>query len=132
MQYNAPTELKLRVFQACVFSTAIYNCETWGNAVLTKLEKKYCSILKSILGVSKKVCNEFVYIELGLPTLTSLVLRRQWIFYKNILVDRDWPMLRYIVNQSRVHNIMTLLNITKILFKVITIQTRSLRNRFKN
>ena len=102
--YNAPIAIKLRVLQACVYSTVTFNCETWGNATLTKLEKQYCNILKSMLGVNKIVCNEIVYVELGLPTLESVIRKGQWTFYKNILVKNDWPMLRYIVNQSRTHH----------------------------
>ena len=79
----------------------MYNCETWGNVNVKDLEKQYCATLKYILGIRNNACNEFPYIELGLPTLHSLIQSRQHKFYCNIIKNRDWPLLRYIVNQGR-------------------------------
>ena len=34
------------------------------------------------------------------PTLTSLIHKRQYIFYKQCRVDRDWPLQRYIIRKA--------------------------------
>lgn len=103
--YNAPLNVKLKVLHACLYLSVLYNCETWGNANLNDLEKQYRDILKYILGIRNGSCNEFPYLELGLPTLKSIVQSRQHKFYMNILKNQDWPLLRYIVNQGRQCNV---------------------------
>ena len=99
--YYAPLKVKLKVLDACLYSSVLYNCETWGNVNTSDLEKQYCATLKYILGIRHQCCNEFPYIELGLPTLTSIIQTRQYKFYCNIVKNKDWPLLRYIVNLGR-------------------------------
>ena len=99
--FNAPFNVKEKVLESCLCSGILYNCEAWGNANVRALETKYLTVMKYILGVRKQTCNEFVYIELGVPTLQSLIIKRQYRFYKNIISEKDWPMLRHIVCQSR-------------------------------
>ena len=82
-------------------SAVIQNCETWGDAQLDELEKKYRNAVKYMLGVRKSTCNEFVYIELNKPTLKSIIYKRQLKFYNNCLIHRDWPMQRYIIRQGK-------------------------------
>ena len=98
--YNAPLSVKEKVLEACVSSAVLNNCEAWGNANLSALETLYRKALKYMLGVRKTVCNEFPYIELERPTLTSLVHKRQYKFYKNCTQDRDWPLQRHIIRQA--------------------------------
>ena len=98
--YNAPLCMKEKVLDACVTAAVLHNSETWGNANLSALESLYRKALKYMLGVRKTVCNEFPYIELGKPTLTSLVQKRQYKFYKNCTQDRDWPLQRHIIRQA--------------------------------
>ena len=72
--------------------------ENWLN--FSYLERLYRKALKYMLGVRKQVCNEFPYIELGKPTLQSIIQRRQYIFYMNCIRDRDWPLQRHIIRQA--------------------------------
>ena len=102
--YNAPMTVKEKVLESCLRSSILYNCEAWGDANISKLETKYTSALKYMLGVRNQTCNEFPYIELGITTLKSMVVKRQYRFYKNIVCERDWPMLRHIVRQSKDNN----------------------------
>lgn len=97
---NAPLEVKEKVLESCIISTVLYNCESWGNANLENLEKKYRQALKYMLGVSRYTCNEFPYVELGKPTLKSIVYKRQLKFYKDCIIDKDFPMQRYIIRQA--------------------------------
>ena len=96
---NAPLAVKEKVLDSCILSTVIYNCETWGNANLSHLEKKYRKALKYMLGVRKSTINEFAYIELGRPTLTSMVHARQLKFYQQCL-EKDRPMQQYIIQKA--------------------------------
>ena len=97
---NAPLVVKEKVLEACVVSAVLTNCETWGNANIDGLEKKYRRALKHLLGLRKSACNEFPYIELGKPTLTSLVHKRQLKFYMDCMVNKDFPMQRYIIRKA--------------------------------
>ena len=53
-----------------------------------------------MLGVRSQACNEFPYIELAKPTLTSMIHSRQFTFYKNCTVENDWPLQRYIIRKA--------------------------------
>ena len=53
--------------------------------------------MKYMLGVKSSTCNEFPYIELGKPTLRSLVHRRQLKFFRDCTIHKDWPMQRFII-----------------------------------
>ena len=99
--FNAPMSVKTKVLESCVCSALLYNCETWGNASINNLEKKYIAALKYMLGVRKQTCNEFPFVELGLLSLKTSIMRRQYRFYQNIINKKDWPLLRHIVCQSR-------------------------------
>ena len=98
--YSAPLSVKEKVLEACVSSAVLYNCETWGDASVVLLEKMYRKALKYMLGVRSQVCNEFAYIELAKPTLKSVIQKRQFIFYKNCICDKDWPLQRYIIRKA--------------------------------
>ena len=53
-----------------------------------------------MLCVRKTCCNEFPYVELGKPTIKSLVFRRQLKFYNNCMADKDFPMQHYIIRKT--------------------------------
>ena len=73
----APTYIKLKVLDACVLSSLIYNSETWANSTIKEMEVKYRRILKTILGVKLSTCNEVLYLELGRVSLQTLVEIKQ-------------------------------------------------------
>ena len=83
-----------------MWEAVLNNCEAWGNVKVKDLETLYRKALKYLLGVRTQVCNEFPYIELQKPTLTSMIYKRQYIFYKNCTVNRDWPLQRYIIRKA--------------------------------
>ena len=95
--HNAPLEVKEKVLDSCIVSTALNNCESWGNANLKDLELKYRKSLKYMLGVRKSTCNEFPYVELAKPSITSQVYKRQLTFYRKCLSGNDFPLQRYII-----------------------------------
>ena len=97
---NAPLMVKEKVLESCIVSAVLYNCETWGNANLDGLEKKYRKALKHLLALRKSACNEFPYIELGKPTLKSLVYKRQLRFYRDCMINKDYPMQRFIIRKA--------------------------------
>ena len=53
---NAPLKVKLKVLQSCLYSSVLYNCETWSNVNMTKIEKQYNATLKYILGIRNQCC----------------------------------------------------------------------------
>ena len=97
---NAPLEVKEKVLESCIVSAVLNNCESWGNANLKNLELKYKKALKHLLGIRKTTCNEFPYVELAKPTITSQVHKRQLTFFRQCLVGDDLPMQKYIIKQA--------------------------------
>ena len=57
-----------------------------------------------MLGIRNTVCNEFPYVELGKPTLTSVVHKRQLVFYNKCFKENDLPMQRYIIRKAMDNN----------------------------
>ena len=73
----SPTAIKLKVLTACVTSTLLYNCETFGNDLPKAFETLYLKLIKSALNVCPNTPTELVLIESGLLPLKALVLKRQ-------------------------------------------------------
>ena len=102
---NAPVHVKLKVLDACILSSILYNAETWCDAKFERLEVVYRKMLKSILGVSTTTCTEFIYIELGIMSLKTRVMIKQWMFWKKILeIDNSNP-LAHVINVARQYNL---------------------------
>ena len=98
---NAPVEIKLLVLEACVTSSLLYNAETWANTKIDRLEVLYRRILKSILGIGVTTCTEFPYLELGVPSIRTRILIKQWEFWRKITeLDNDTP-LRQVIEAAK-------------------------------
>ena len=98
---NAPVYIKIKVLDACILYSLLYNAETWACAKFEHLEVIYRRMLKSIIGVGMTVCNEFLYIELGTLSIKTRVTIKQWRFWKNVVeMSNDNPLV-YIINQAR-------------------------------
>ena len=97
---NAPLQVKEKVLDSCLVQAVLNNCESWGNANLKNLELKYRKALKYLLGIRKSTCNEFPYVELARPTLTSLIYKRQLKFYRKCTTGDDLPMQNFIIKQD--------------------------------
>ena len=78
----APIAIKLKVLTACVTSTLLYNCETFGSKLPKGIETLYFKLIKSALNVRPNTPNEIVLIESGLLPLKALVRKRQLKFYR--------------------------------------------------
>ena len=98
---NAPIWVKTMVLDACLISSLLYNSETWASANIDQLEITFRRILKSILGVGMTICNEFIYIELGIISIKTRVRIKQWKFWKNVLEMGDDNPIVYIIKEAR-------------------------------
>ena len=78
----APIAIKLKVLTACVTSTLLYNCETFGNMLPPGIEKLYFKLIKSASNVRPGTPNLLVLIESGLLPLQALVRKRQLKFFR--------------------------------------------------
>ena len=78
----APIAVKLKVLMACVMSTLLYNCETFGANLPKGLETLYYKLIKSALNVRPNTPNHIVLIESGLLPLRALILKRQLKFFR--------------------------------------------------
>lgn len=102
---NAPLKIKLRVLEACVMSSILYNCETWGNVCLKKLDNKFRRLLKTSLNISINTCNEICYIETGMPSISCYVKMRQLNFWNKIQDYEIDDPLRKIIQIAKHENI---------------------------
>ena len=87
----APLKIKIKVLEACVSSSLLHNCETFGNCHPVNIERMYMKLMKAALNVRPSTPNDLVMIESGLNPLRALVLARQLNFYKRFndsLCDR--------------------------------------------
>ena len=53
-----------------------------------------------MLAQRRSACNEFPYIELEKPTLKSLAYKRQLRFYRDCMINKDYPMQRFIIRKA--------------------------------
>ena len=58
-------------------------------------------MLKSSLGVGMTVCNEFVYLELGIVSLRTQVMIKQYRFWKSVLEMCEGNPIRYVIDEAR-------------------------------
>ena len=78
----APVSVKLKVLKACVMSTLLYNCETFGPKIPEGLEQLYFKMLRAALGVRSNCPNLLVLIESGCLPLACLIRARQLKFFR--------------------------------------------------
>ena len=103
--FYAPVEIKLIVLDACLLSSLLYNAETWADVKFEKLEVVYRRMLKSILGVGMTTCTEILYLELGVLSLKTRVLIKQWVFWNKVLEMDDANPIKYAINLARRFNL---------------------------
>ena len=102
---NAPVEIKLTVLEACVVSSILHNAETWANAKIDRLEVEYRRMLKAILGIGVTTCTEFPYIELGVPSIRTIIKMKQWEFWKKITENNDDTPLKQVIATADRHGL---------------------------
>ena len=80
----APLVIKLKVLKACVVSSLLHNCETFGSCP-KEIEKLYFKMIKATLDVRPSTPNSIVLVESGLLPIKALILSRQWQFFKRFM-----------------------------------------------
>ena len=81
----APSAVKLKVLEACVTSSLLHNCETFGKHIPENLEKIYFELIKVSLGVRWNTPNQLALIESGMLRLQGIIHSRQYKFYLNFI-----------------------------------------------
>ena len=97
---NAPLDVKMKTLDACL-SSLVYNGETWASANFDHLEVIYRRMLKSSGGVGMTVCNEFVYLELGIVSLRTQVMIKQYRFWKSVMEMCEGNPIVYVIKEAR-------------------------------
>ena len=102
---HAPVDVKLKVLDACLLNSLLYNSETWADTKFPKLETVYRRMLKAILGVSMTTCTELLYIELGVLPLRTRVIIKQWNFWRKVLeMSSENPIIK-VIQLARQYNL---------------------------
>ena len=78
----APLKVKTKVLQSCVMSGLLHNCEAFGSQLPKDLETTYMKLLRSCFSVRSNVPNYILLIESGFLPVKTIVLLRQYNFYK--------------------------------------------------
>ena len=78
----APISIRLKVLNACVMSTLLYNCETWGPHVPEGLEEVYHKMLRVAMGVRANCPTLPMLIESSCLPLRCLIQMRQFNFFQ--------------------------------------------------
>ena len=95
---NAPVEIKLKVLESCIVSSLLHNAETWADTNIDNLEIIHRRMLRSILGVNMRTCTELLYLELNVCSLKTIVLTKQWKFWKKVSDLNNNDPLAYVVS----------------------------------
>ena len=98
---NAPPDIKIKVLEACILTSLLHNAETWAGCNIDRLEVIHRRMLKSILGVRMTTCSEFLYVELGVTSIKTRILVKQWKFWKKLNDLDDNDPLKYIISMGK-------------------------------
>ena len=116
---NAPVDIKLKVLEAC-FSSVLHNAETWADCKIERLEVLHRRMLKSILGVRMTTPTEFLQVELGVPSVKTYVLVKEFKFWMKVVELSDSDPLMYAVTLGRRFNLKEVAHYDKLLEKYNT------------
>ena len=119
---NAPVYVKSKALDACTLTSLLYNGETWAGANIDTLEVIYRRMLKSILGVGMTVCNELVYIELGMLSIKTRIMIKQWRFWKGVIEIEENDPIMYVIQVARKYKLKEVKHYDKLLSKYDTIE----------
>ena len=78
----APVSVRLKTLRACVMSSILYNCETFGHLLPLKLVTIYNKLIRTGLQVRTNTPSLVLYTESGLLPVQALVEARQFKFFK--------------------------------------------------
>ena len=104
----APISIKLQVLDACVTSSLVYACETWGTGNVSNLEVAYRFGLKRALSVRENTNTEIVYLESDRYPLAIRVSKQQlkfWTTLTEYLGENPEHPLATLIEQGRGMNL---------------------------
>ena len=108
---SAPVMIKLKMVKACIVSSTIYSCESWGSCPFAQLETLQRKALKLALSIRQNTPNEVVYIETGIIPLKPEIYKRQLKYYrklKSMVADNPYSDISLIFNEANDKNIQYL------------------------
>ena len=77
----APISVRLKALRACVESSILYNCETFGSKIPKTLESTYHKLIRAALNIRTNTPVLLLYIESGLLPIRALIEARQFKFF---------------------------------------------------
>ena len=95
---NAPLKLKMRVMEACFYSTILYSCESWGCLAKKSVTNLYNFAAKCILGVRQSTPNILVYKELECKSLNAIITKQQLKFWIKV---KEMPIIKELIEKAR-------------------------------
>ena len=82
--HDAPFSVKQTVWESALFSSVLFDCETWLCKDLSTATKLYNATVKELLGVRIQTPNDLALIELGIPSLPAIVRHKQQFFLRQL------------------------------------------------
>ena len=102
---NAPLDIKLKVLESCLVASTLHNAETWADSKIERLEVVYRRMLKSVLGVRMSTCSEFLYVELGVHSIRTYIMVKQFNFWQKVQELDDSDPLQYAISLGERYNL---------------------------
>ena len=88
----------MKVLESCVLYSILHNAETWADSKIDRLEVVYRRMLKSVLGVRMTTCTEFLFVELGVHSIKTHLLVKQFNFWQKVKKLDNSDPLRYAIS----------------------------------
>ena len=108
---DVPFIVKKKVFDAALMSSILYGSESWINGAVKPIEKQYRWCVKQLLGVRKTTNNDVCMVELGMPSVSSLVKAKQRKFLKKMWQERntmnDDPLIHAIKMATQYNDVVS-------------------------
>ena len=93
---------KIKVYQAVVFTTLVYGCETWTTYqwYIKKLNHFHTTCLRKIFGITwqKHIPDTEVLTWASLPSINTILIRSQLRWADNVVLVKDHPTPKKLVN----------------------------------
>ena len=116
----APVSVRLKTLRACVMSSLLYNCETFGHKLPKRLETTYNKLIRAALQIRNNTPSLVSYIESGLLPIKALVEARQLKYFTRFasilaenserkfvfdgLIDDPPPYLKHYLSLKETYN----------------------------
>ena len=89
---ESPRGIRFKVLEACLCTTLLNNCETWGSKIPRRVHVLYHYGIKLALQVRNSTPTALIFLESRLPSLEAIIRKRQLKFWINLTKETGTEM----------------------------------------